>query len=130
MLRVGVGSNGIHPYPGKNTSTQAWAFRSTTVYGPPTFVGGFPVVKPTATRAGIPCSRSTSAIAPENIWQYPRWARVIKSTSGGTSFFSPGVRSYLNGAERRYRSTRNAAVNAVLASSPPDARQTSFDAPT
>ena len=33
------------------------------------FVGGFPVVKPTATRAGIPCSRSTSAIAPENIWQ-------------------------------------------------------------
>ena len=68
-VRVGVGSNGIHPYPGKKTSTHAWALRSVTMYGSPAFCGGLPVVKPTATRAGMPCSRSTSAIAPENIWQ-------------------------------------------------------------
>src|SRR6476469_1491096 len=68
-LRLGVGSNGIHPYPGKNTSTHEWALRSVTMYGSPDFCGGLPVVKPTATRAGMPCIRSTSAIAPENIWQ-------------------------------------------------------------
>ena len=28
-----------------------------------------PSVKPYATRAGMPCRRSTSAIDPENIWQ-------------------------------------------------------------
>src|SRR4051794_34905367 len=32
--RVGVGSKGCQPMPGKYTSTQAWASRSETTYGP------------------------------------------------------------------------------------------------
>ncbi len=51
--RPGVGSNGSHPYPSNQTSTHVWAFVSATVQRA-SCPSKRPVVKPAATRAGIP----------------------------------------------------------------------------
>jgi hypothetical protein len=61
--RPGVGSNGIHPNSGNQTSTQAWAFVSLTTHSLSSFDYS-PLVNPTATREGTPRSLSMSAIAP------------------------------------------------------------------
>jgi len=59
--RPGVGSNGSQPYPGNQTSTHVCASWSVTVQVPFAYV---PVVKPAATRAGMPSSLAIRAIAP------------------------------------------------------------------
>jgi hypothetical protein len=66
--RPGVGSNGSQPWPSNQTSTQACASWSVTVQR--RFDASYePLVKPTATRAGIPSDRSMSVIAPAKYWQ-------------------------------------------------------------
>ena len=87
--RPGVGSNGIQPSPANQTSTQACASWSVTTHVPPSLI---PLVKPTATRAGIPSIRSMAAMAPAKCWQYPAFVRVTKATRGGLCFFG-GVSS-------------------------------------
>ena len=64
--RPGVGSNGSQPQPSNQASTHAWALWSVTVQTPSSQE---PLVKPTATRAGMPSRRSISAIVPAKCWQ-------------------------------------------------------------
>ena len=66
--------------PANHTSTQACASWSVTTQVPSS---GVPLVKPTATRAGIPSIRSIAAIAPAKCWQYPAFVWVTNATSGG-----------------------------------------------
>ncbi len=63
LPRPGVGSKWVHPTPARYTSGQACAWRPRTMYSPGRSVGS-PVVKPTATRAGIPSDR---AMAPNEV---------------------------------------------------------------
>ena len=71
----GVGSNLSHPKPWKYSSGQACASCVVTTHSLP--ATGVPEVKPMATRAGMPSSRASAAMAKENCWQYPR-LRVLE----------------------------------------------------
>src|SRR3954467_10587485 len=65
---AGVGSNVTQPMSRYQTPTHEWASRSRTTYSR-VLESSEPVLKPVATRAGIPAIRSSSAIAPEYCWQ-------------------------------------------------------------
>jgi hypothetical protein len=76
---AGVGSNLSQPKPWKYSSGQACASCEVTTHSLP--ATGVPEVKPIATRAGMPSSRASAAMAKENCWQYPRFVCSRKFAS-------------------------------------------------
>src|SRR5205814_4707588 len=74
---AGVGSNGTQPNRSKYTSVHACRLRLVSVYVLP--FCALPLVKPIATRAGIPAARTSQAMAAEYCSQKP--CRLIRKST-------------------------------------------------